>query len=243
MTRLRDMFTVQRDCFLPCGDTTKLDKQLEKPIDIFWDSDWNRHHSSTRALIHFCEDNPSGYRQRIPKPDVFMFSPIESPINSSPHPIYPEDFVFSDAADSIGMRLGRVYHRGYTNIECTGMLPLVLKEHPQSEHPNDWPHAHLLDVHITDGRDHGHTTMLIWALSTSEVLAQIAKHKLPIQYYWSRPGYRKIKRDVLMYCRDNDVPLQYYIGRKPRRFNKRIASFRGVEIYDVSKSNVVKSWQ
>ena len=118
----------------------------------------------------------------------------------------------------------------------------MLKEHSKSESLNGWPHAHLLDVHITDGRDHGHTTMLIWELPTSEVKAHIAKHKLPIQYYWSRLGYREIKRNVLTYCRDNDVPLQYYIGRKPRTFNKRIASFRGVEIYDVSKTDVIKSW-
>ena len=240
MTRLQDMFTIRRDCFLPCGDTTRLEGQLERSVGIFWDGNWNRQYGSTRALVHFCDDNPSGYRQRIPKPDVFMFSPMDHK-PTSPHPIYPGDLVFSDAADSTGMRWGRVYQRGYTNIQCTAMLPLMLKEPKENNHPKDWPHAHLLDVHITDGRDHGHTMMLIWELPSSEVLRHIRKHKLPIQYYWSRQGYPKNNLDVLGYCLDNAVPLQYYIGRKPRSFNKRIASFRGVEIYDVSKTKVVKS--
>jgi hypothetical protein len=152
---------------------------------------------------------------------------------ASPHPIYPGDMVFSDAADSIGMRWGRIYQRGYTNIQCTGMLPLMLKERVDTEHPKGWPHAHLLDVHITDGQDHGRTTMLLWELPSSEVLRHIRKHKLPIQYYWSRQGYRKNNLDVLGYCLDNAVPLQYCIGRKPRIFNKRVASFRGVEIYEI----------
>ena len=231
MPRLQDMFTVQRDCFLPCGDTTRIEKQLSTEVGIFWDGNWNRAYGSTRSLVHFCDRNPYGYQQRIQKPEVFMFSPSEHK-PTSPHPIYPGDFVFTDAADSIGMRWGR-YHRGYTNIECTGMLPLVLKDSVETEHPEGWPQAHLLDVHITDGQDHGHTTTLIWALSTSEVLRHLRKHKLPIQYYWSRQGYQKNNLDVFGYCLDNDVPLQYYIGRKPRIFNKRVASFGGVEIYDV----------
>ena len=230
MTTLQDLFTIRRDCFLPCGDTMRIEKQFSTEIGIFWDEEWN--YGSTRSLVHFCDRNPYGYRQRIPKPDVFMFSPAQHK-PTSPHPIYPDDFVFSDAADSIGMRWGRIYQRGYTNIQCTGMLPLMLKESVDIEHPKGWPHAHLLDVHITDGQDQGHTTMLIWELPSSEVLRHIRKHKLPIQYYWNRQEDQKNNLDVLGDCLNNAVPLQYYIGRKPRISNKRVASFRGVEIYEI----------
>ena len=119
------------------------------------------------------------------------------------------------------------------------MLPLMLKEPIEHDHPKGWPHAHLLDVHITDGQDHGHTTMLIWALPSAEVLRHIHSQtadSIPLE----SPRVSEKNLDVLAYYRDNDVPLQYYIGKKPRVFNKRIASFRGVGIYDVSKTDRVK---
>lgn len=242
MTTLQDLFTIRRDCFLPCGETARIEKLLSTEIGIFWDGEWNRQYGSTRSLVHFCDRNPSGYRQRIPKPDVFMFSPMEHE-PTSPHPIYPGDLVFSDAADSIGMRWGRIYRRGYTNIQCTGMLPLSLKERVDAEHPKGWPHAHLLDVHITDGQDHGHTTMLIWELPTAVVLKQVVKHRLPIQYFWNRLWSPSTSVNVLEQCLESNVPIQYYIGKKPHKSVKRVGSFKGAEIYDVSDLNLIESKQ
>ncbi len=231
MTRLQDVFTIRRDCFLPCGDTTRLMQRFRGGATIFWDPKWNL--SSTKALVHFCDGNPSGYGKRIPKPDVFMCSPVAHE-PTSPHPIYPEDMVFSDAADSIGMRWGRIYQRGYTNIQCTGMLPLMLNKTVGTGHPKGWPHAHLLDVQISDPRNHGRMTMLVWQLSTKDVLKILVDSNLPIQYFWDRQAYQQDKVDVLPHVRAGDLGLKYYIGSKPHKRAQRVARFKGVQIYDVS---------
>ena len=100
MTRLQDMFTIRRDCFLPCGDTTRLEGQLKDQWEYFGMEIGIDSMVQRAPWFTFVTTIRQDIRQRIQKPEVFMFSPLEHK-PTSPHPIYPQDFVFSDAADSL----------------------------------------------------------------------------------------------------------------------------------------------
>jgi len=223
------------NCFLQPPSKT-LVEVLQQPLTAFWDAGWSLEGGSTRPLIYFCDRWHRNYQQDgLPKPQLFMFSPHHWEDVRSPHPFYPEDWVFADVYQ---YHYARAYHQsGYTIIECKSILPLRLK-HASFQRPeqisaqSEWPHAHLMEWEIRDHQVHQTITVLFWSIPTEEVFALLETSTLSIQYFWEHSTrHASCPSNYLEALKVHQLTPQYYLGRRPFKTSKGVGSIGGQAIF------------
>lgn len=220
---LNHLFTTKTNCFLPLGDNNALYSIMNQALRVFWDGSWHFSGRSTRSLVFFCDQYTQGYKPRkafksILPPNLFMFSASDEKDLICDLLFYPEDTLFQDSQ---------------TTIQCTGMLPLSLKQ--KTTHKNI--DAQILKLSLFDHRIQQDFFLLVWLHTTPIVFEILGNSKQNISYYWEKNlhQYREERTHSLPLFEQHGITPEYYISSRRMTKFPHITTFFSDMIYRYEK--------